>query len=92
MKVIYKYKIPISSEEGVFIPAGSRFLSLQCQDDQPVVYWITDPAEKRMCKWYFKTIGTGWEFNEEELEGWTFIGTVQQLGGQLMWHIWTRMV
>lgn len=91
MKKIYKYEVPALGDEPIFVPAGSRFLSLVCQDDIPVVYFLTDPAIKKMDKHYFKIIGTGWGIDDAAFDNYgTYIGSVQQFNGQLVWHVWMK--
>lgn len=89
MRKIFKYVIPADENQPIYVPAGSRFLSLICQNDTPVVYFLTDPATKEMEKIYFRVVGTGEEVDEKELdEYWIFVDTVQQYGGKFVWHIW----
>lgn len=92
MKKIFKYAIPLENNVPIIVPAGARFLSLECVKEIPVVYFVTDPAVQTMEKYYFKVFGTGWEISDEEWkeldEHWWNLGVIQQAEGQLIWHVW----
>lgn len=87
MKAVFKYPLVIFGEQCVPIPMGGQFLSVQTQDDHPVVYFLIDTDELSQNPVVFKILGTGRKMEEGYLEGFSYIGTIQT-GAYYMWHIW----
>lgn len=72
--IIYKYPIPVQPEFIIDIPRGSNILSFQLQKDEPTI-WCSVHPENEYIPYHFRLIGTGHEFNKDEVL--TFIGTIQ---------------
>ena len=85
MKTIWKFKIEIT--DGIIrvnLPKGSEILSFQCQHDVPTIWALCDPEEENEER-EFCIYGTG--HNISDIENKRFIGTAQQFGGGLIWHL-----
>lgn len=85
MKTIWKYELEIKDEHILEIPSPAIPLGFQVQYGKPVLWCLVDP-EKGMVKKRFRMAGTGHEilFTLEELN---YIGTIQLLGGNLIYHL-----
>lgn len=82
MKKIFKYELPIIGLNQIQMPVGSKLLCVQMQGDVICLWALVDPDR---LNWEVRimVIGTGHEV-ESNLH---YIGTVQQLGGTIVWHI-----
>lgn len=94
---IYKYIITREAveEEFITLPYGATILSTVCQCDMPVLYCLVDPEETRTEKRSIIVRGTGWDIDNETVnmltrQHFNFLGTIQQYGGELMWHVWVK--
>lgn len=82
---IWKYTLPVSDHPVVSMPKGARVLSVDVQHGDVQVWVLVDPeAPTELRK--FRMAGTGHSL-EKEIESLRFIGTVQMMGGNLIWHI-----
>jgi len=87
---IFKYELPVEDYFELELPAGAKILTVQTQfelnlhpPERPKIWVLVDPsAEKEKRK--FRIIGTGKNFNEN---GMVYLGTFQQFGGALIWHL-----
>ena len=87
MKAIWKYQLVISSEVQVFlIPKGAEVLTCQMQYGEPFLWVVVDTHASREDR-SFAVVGTGYEIPDEKAERMTYISTVQQGLGHLVWHI-----
>ena len=86
MRSIYKYEI---TEQGMPISAPiTNFLSVQTQHDK-ICVWAEVDTEMEDRHFLFTIIGTGWELDKiNNFDKATYLGTVQYLGGDYMWHIY----
>ena len=90
---IYKYQLgPIHS--GMYLmdgnlivemPYGAKILTMQLQCGEPCVWALVDPEEERIQKRAFRIFGTGWDIPESPAM--EYVGTYQELGGALVWHV-----
>ena len=83
MKTVYKYPVPVADAVRLNMPVGAKILTVQSQNDTPTLWALVDPdapLESRV----FRVIGTGHPVEDGDL---TYIGTAQQFGGSLVWHI-----
>jgi len=94
MKTIYKY---ILSSAGNFdapekceieLQKNAQILSVQNQKEGIVVYALVDPSLPKV-KREFRICGTGDTFSLD-IENFKFVGTVQLLGGILVFHVFVR--
>ncbi len=82
--IIYKYPIPLVDDFKIAMPLGAKILSFQEQQGQMMIWAAVCPnssLEDRI----FKLVGTGEEIDMGPVK--KHIGTVQQLKGSLVWHL-----
>jgi len=58
MLTIYKYPIKIADFQTIDLHRHARILSVQIQDDQPMLWALVDPSLGLVTR-YFQTVGTG---------------------------------
>jgi len=86
MKTIWKYALDFQTI--VDIPKGAKVLTVQEQRGDPQLWAIVDPdaeTEKRT----FIIYGTGHNMPDDPGE---YVGTFQQLGGNLVFHVFEYLV
>lgn len=81
---IWKFPLELADQQTIKIPDNARFLSLQVQNGTPCIWAEVDPSE-RLIDTVFETYGTGHAFRSDNQ---MYIGTWQQLGGALVWHVY----
>ncbi len=85
MKTIHKYTFKIEDEVSIEMPKGARILSVQCQDDIPVMWALVD-TENELETRLFNIFGTGeeiwpsFDYSKED-----HLATFQH--GIFVWHI-----
>lgn len=85
MKTIWKFGLGIHDYQEVTMPVGAQILTVQCQDGRPYLWALVDPDATRETR-HFRIFGSG--FDMPDCVGREHhIGTVQQLGGALVWHV-----
>lgn len=83
-RVIYKYQLDYGQEFTLWhVPAGAAFLDAQNQHETICVWAECDPNQPTLPV-QFRIVGTGMSV---DLEGWDYIGTVQQQFS-FVWHIY----
>ena len=83
MRTVYKYQIT-DADLSIELPRGAQPLSVQFQGHGEMNLWaIVDPEQPTETR-RFVVAGTGHELPEGGLN---HISTIQQLGGDLIWHI-----
>ena len=86
MLKVFKYSVKVGADlVSLEMPKGAQLLSFQCQDEQPCLWALVDPAAEKETR-NFRFAGTGHPI-EEELSSLKFIGTAQMMGGCLIWHL-----
>jgi len=80
---IFKYEIPIKDTFNLELPAHSKILSLQLQNEKPYI-WVLHDENKVLKHRYFTIVGTGHEI-EYHPDVMIYIGTIQM--GSLVWHL-----
>jgi len=93
MKCVYKYKVPITDEPAIQMPAGAVPLTFQVQRSEPMLWCLVDPDAD--LEWrQFVMRGTGQPVPEAVGVGphpdgrvatVTHIGTIQLRG--YVWHL-----
>lgn len=82
---IWKFTLPVTDHPVVSMPKGAKVLSAGMQGGDLQIWALVDPeASKELRK--FRVAGTGLPL-EDEIASQRFIGTVQMMGGALIWHI-----
>jgi len=84
MKTIWKFPFKVQGHFELDMPGGAQILDVQVQRDQPCMWAMVDPAA-RPVKRRFVIVGTGHPIHQ--MEGWPHVGTFQEAGGALVWHL-----
>lgn len=88
MKSIYKYTIEPYKEKLEINGPIVRFLSVQMQRGKICVWAEVDTSLPER-HFGFLPIGTGWNLDEfGKFEYMKYLGTVQECGGDLIWHMY----
>jgi hypothetical protein len=81
---IWKFPVHVSDEVTVAsMSIGAQILCVQMQHDTPCLWALVDKNAKREER-RFRIYGTGQDIPANPGE---YIGTVQMLGGMLVWHV-----
>ncbi len=83
MKSIFKYPLEDKTEQSVLMPQGAQVLSVQVQDNKPMLYALVDDAlplrQVRVI-----SVGTG-RLAPPDIG--RYVGTAMMDGGSSVWHI-----
>lgn len=87
--IVGKYMLQITDEQTVMMPFGAQILSVQFQKDHNhrdnLQLWaLIDETSTNKQHREIRIVGTG---NPIEEHPGVFIGTVQEAGGALIWHV-----
>lgn len=88
MKTIYKYGLQITDLQELEMPKHAKLLSVQFQGDTLCLWALVDnelPSSKKVIEIFC----TGNPIVDTPRE---FIGTVQQMYGLLVWHVFERII
>ena len=83
MKTIYKHVLNITGRQTLELGANDEPLSVQFQRDNLCLWVLHDPSDPKVQR-QFAIYGTG---HPVEQAAGDFIGTVQQPGMGLVWHV-----
>jgi len=83
MSAIWKYELQTTQEQEFIVPGGGKVLCVQVQNETPCVWMLVEPEAKTKPH-RIHLYPTGMSFVSTGL---TYIGTVQLLRGQLVFHI-----
>jgi hypothetical protein len=90
-KVIYKYKVEITDESTIKMPAAAKVISVAEQGNEIVLYAMVpfdnDPEITKNIS--IRVVGTGHKIHFDTSE-FKFIGTVSLHFGKLMFHIFYK--
>ena len=87
-KSVWKFPIAIEDQQDVRMPSGAEILSVQFQRDQLCLWALADPIEMLHLRRIY-IYGTGRPVPRGDIR---FIGTAQQMGGALVWHIFEEIL
>lgn len=87
MKRIYKYPLAITGLQSVPLPVGAEILTVQMQGDSLCLWALVDAKVVSVTRRTFEVFGTGHDMDTNPR---TYLGTVQQAGGALVWHVFER--
>lgn len=97
MYKIYKYQItPDNVESGsITLPYNAKILSVINQNENIMLYCLVNAEEDRTEERSLILLGTGWDIDDVKMDminyhNFNFIGTVVQLDGKLVWHLWMK--
>jgi hypothetical protein len=86
MLTVYKYHCLHSDMFNIEMPIGAKVLTVQYQKEKPVMWALVNPDEVNKIMRSFLWIYTGepvaFEFDEL-----VYVGTIQSLGGNLVYHL-----
>ena len=74
-KRVWKYLIKRGTWSIETMPRGAKPLTVQTQDDVPMLLALVDPDERPEPRW-FRTVATGQEL-PDDAPAWAYIGTFQ---------------
>ena len=83
METIWKFELGITDEQTVHIPTGAGLLCVQMQHGVLCLWAMVDP-DRPTQPVLIRILGTGHEIKSCPGE---HLGTVQQQGGALIWHV-----
>jgi len=81
---VWKFPVRVTDEAVIEIPEGAHILSVGVQGDQLCVWAHVDP-DARLVRRSILMAGTG--HRREDLVWSDFVGTVQMLDGQFVFHV-----
>ena len=82
-KKIWKFTFPVTNRSDIPMPKGAKLLSVQRQDGDICVWALVDPVAPTETR-RFAVYGTGQLVPDDPG---AYVGTVQQLDGRLVWHV-----
>jgi hypothetical protein len=89
VKRIWKYEFPVLDLYVLQMPEGAKILTVQSKGDAAFIWALVNPDETVLKPRVLRVIGTGWEFtNSSKCK---YLGTIQQKGGELIWHIFEEL-
>lgn len=97
MKVIWKFELQTVDRQVIKMPLGSKILTVQTQNDVPVLWALVDtdmaPQEDKVIDVYgtgndVDFLSDGYIFPDTERE---YIGTYQLDGGSFIGHVFERI-
>lgn len=86
MLTIWKFPFEVNETISVHLPEGALILGADCQREQPCMWALVNPSNSHEER-TFHIYGTGHPIDESEFERLAFVGTFQQFGGNLVWHM-----
>ncbi len=86
VKKIFKYPLAVTDEQAVFLPQGTKPLSVQTQHEEPQLWVLVDPEEPVLIRHTVRIFGTGHPV-DIDLEQYDFMGTFQMSRGNLVFHV-----
>lgn len=86
MQAVWKYPLQQVGQQEIIMPAGAEVLAVQMQGNTLTLWAKVSIPEPHDPPLYQKVhiLGTGHE--KEKIKG-RYIGTVQQMSGDLIWHV-----
>lgn len=85
MFAVHKYPLQFEEEQGLSLPGFSpEILSIQVQDDRPVLYARVEPGSHTYIRYTIYSYGTGRSMPQNEER--RYIGTAMLLDGKLVLH------
>jgi len=85
MRKIFKYTLGVSDHQEIFPPANAEFINVQMQNDKICLWALVDPNMQEKAR-EIRVIGTGHPIYDDSGKL-AYIGTVQMMNGELIWHI-----
>lgn len=89
--IIFKYRLTITDEQTLQLPLYSRLLAVQFQGEQ-LCLWALLPVDYEQAATEPRVINLVGNKQPMDAQRRVYIGTVQQHGGQLVWHVFERIL
>jgi hypothetical protein len=90
MKSIYKYTVEPFRNKLEFSGKITKILTAQIQRGK-ICVWAEVNSEVEEQHYFLYPIGTGWSLDEiPEFDKFTYLSTVQEFDGDLVWHLYYR--
>ena len=89
-KSIWKYTFNIKDSQAIYMPQGGKILTVQMQHFTPTL-WVEIPDTSAPHEPVFiEVFGTGNAIMQDIGIDRSYIGTIQEADGILIWHIYQR--
>lgn len=79
---IFKYSLDVVGKQVIQMPKGAEILTVQMQAGRPQIWAVVEP-DNAPSPFEILMVGTGHEMPQEFGR---YIGTIQMLDGNLVWH------
>lgn len=89
---IFKYELEVINSQTLQLPADAVILSVKNQNEKICLWAIVDPDSNKLQDRRIRLFGTGHTFPDAYEEEFKFIGTVVQMGGQFVWHVFEDLI
>lgn len=86
---IFKYQLEKLDTFTIKMPRDAKILTVQAQRGMPCIWAMVDTTHEQVDR-HFVIIGTGHEIQASEKLN--YIGTFQELGGALIWHLFEKLI
>ena len=87
---IWKFILPIEYKYGITMPTNSEILTVQTQGNDICIWALVYPEHGKVIR-TFEVFGTGHPIYSDMGIERRYIGTVQMIGGALVYHIFERL-
>ncbi len=85
-KTIWKFELTGKGNQRIELPLNYEILALQIQRDTPCMWVLVDPSKPKVTE-TFEIYGTGLEIHYDMGMDREYVGTWQEHGGALIWHL-----
>ncbi len=89
MNTIHKYKLEITDDQLVDLPAGAIPLTVQMQHGTPKLWAMVNTNMYNRDTWKVFIVGTGNSL-PKDIDGAKYLATFQKLQGQLVFHVFVK--
>lgn len=86
--MIAVHKYPITFETNIMMPKDAKILTVQVQNNLPFIWAEVDTDEMKYPR-KFMMFGTGHQIPSHMSR--RYIGTIQEAGGALIWHVYEML-
>jgi hypothetical protein len=94
-KTIWKFEMEIDDTQVINMPKGAEILSIQLQNNEPVIWALVNPEEPDKEPRQFEMFGTGYLIPCDISINRKFLGTIQPIGigssFSFAFHIFERL-
>jgi hypothetical protein len=87
MQAIWKWELRVTDIQKLMMPVGAQMLTVQFQGISLCLWASVYPGERDRQVRVIEIFGTGHNIPPAERD---YIGTVQQAGGALVWHVFEQ--